>query len=132
MFLIVFNALFTKFCNCACAKKNVMLIRIRHTCVALLHKKTVLSLEISSEINFEFINFVKKRKMSPFDKTNREYYKNITFPDWVIVENIIPRNAIITFPEMTFSTITQSENVIFILLYRILDPLFSTVLDLPW
>ena len=45
MFLIVFKALFTEFCNCACAKKIVMLIRIRHTCVALLHKKTVLSLE---------------------------------------------------------------------------------------
>ena len=26
---------------------------------------------------------------------NREYYINITFPDWVIVENIIPRNVII-------------------------------------
>ena len=68
MFLIVFNALFAEFCNCACAKKIVKLIRIRHTCVALLHKKTVLSLETSSEINFEFIKFVKKRKMSPFDK----------------------------------------------------------------
>ena len=82
-------------------KKIVMLIRIRQTCVALLHKKT------------------------------REYYINITFPDWVIVENI-PRNVIITFPEMIFSTIPQSENVIFILLYRILDHLFSTVLCLPW
>ena len=43
-------------------KKIVMLIRIRHTCVALLHKKTVLSLETSSEINSEFIKFVKKGK----------------------------------------------------------------------
>ena len=25
----------------------------------------------------------------------RQYYINITFPDWVIVENIIPRNVII-------------------------------------
>ena len=66
MFHIVFNVLFTEFCNCA--KKIVKLIRIRHACVALLHKKTVLSLETSSEINFEFIKFVKKRKMSPFDK----------------------------------------------------------------
>ena len=49
-------------------KKIVKLIRIRHTCVALLHKKSVLSLETSSEINFEFIKFVKNRKMSPFDK----------------------------------------------------------------
>ena len=132
MFLIVFKALFTEFCNCACAKKIVMLIRIRHTCVASLHKKTVLSLETSSEINFEFIKFVKKGKCLPLTKTNREYYINVTFPDWVIVENIIPRNVIITFPEMIFSTITQSENVICILLYRILDPLFSIVLGLPW
>ena len=87
MFLIVFKALFTKFCNCACAKKIVMLIRILRTYVALLHKKTVLSLETSSEINFELIKFL---------------------------------------------TITQSENAIFILLYRTLDPLFSTVLGLPW
>ena len=36
-------------------KKIVMLISIRRTCVALLQKKTVLSLETSSEINFEFI-----------------------------------------------------------------------------
>ena len=84
MFLIVFHALFTEFCNCACAKKIVMLIRIRYTCVALLHKKTVLSLETSSEVNFEFIKFVKKGKCLPLTKTNREYYINITFPDWVI------------------------------------------------
>ena len=64
----MFKALFTEFCNSARAKKIVMLIRIRQTCVALIHKKTVLSLETSSEINFEFINFVKKSKMSPFDK----------------------------------------------------------------
>ena len=48
----VFKALFTEFCNCACAKKVIRLIRIRHTCVALIHKKTVLPLETSSEINF--------------------------------------------------------------------------------
>ena len=60
-------------------KKIVKLIRFRHTCVALLHKKTVLSLETTSEINFEFIKFVKKRKCLPLTKTNREYYINITF-----------------------------------------------------
>ena len=110
-----------------------MLSRIRHTCVALLHKKTVLSLETSSEINFEVINFLKKENVSLWQKQiGKEYYINITFPDWVIVENIIPRYVIITFPEMIFSTITQSENVIFILLYHMLDPLFSTVLGLPW
>ena len=79
MFLIVFNALFTEFCNCACAKKIVKLIRIRRTCVALLHKKTVLSLETSSKINFEFIKFVKKGICLPLTLTNREYYINITF-----------------------------------------------------
>ena len=97
-------------------KKNCYDYQNRHTCVALLHNKTVLSLETSSEINFEFIKFVKKGKCLPLKKTNREYYINITFPDWVIVKNIIPRNVIITFPEMIFSTITQSENVIFIIL----------------
>ena len=69
MFHIVFKALFTEFCNCACEKKIVMLIRIWHTCVASLHKKTVLSLETSSEINFEFIKFVKKGKCLPLTKT---------------------------------------------------------------
>ena len=58
---VVFKALFTEVCNYACAKKIVMLIRIRHTRVALIHKKTVFSLETSSEINFEFIKFVKKK-----------------------------------------------------------------------
>ena len=66
--------IFTEICNLACTKKIVMFIGIRHTCVALIHKKTVISLETSSEINFEFIKFVKKSKISPFDKTNREYY----------------------------------------------------------
>ena len=41
-------------------KKIVMFIRIRNTCVAFTHKKTVLSLETSSEINFEFVQFVTK------------------------------------------------------------------------
>ena len=42
--------------------------------------------------------------------------KYITIPDWVIVENIIPPapRLIITFLGMIFSTITLSENVIFI------------------
>ena len=47
------------FAICACAMV-FRLIRIRHTCVALIHKKTVLPLETSSEINFEFIKWVKK------------------------------------------------------------------------
>ena len=66
---------------------------------------------ISNLSNFE--------KCLPLTKTKREYYINSTFPDWVIAENIIPRNVIITFPKTIFTTITQSENVIFILLYRI-------------
>ena len=41
-----------------------MLFRIRHTCVALLHKKTILSLEANSEINFEFIKLLKKENVS--------------------------------------------------------------------
>ena len=59
-----------KFAIAHAQKKIVMLIRIRHTCVALIHKKTVLSLEI----NFEFIKLVKKNvKCLPLTKTNREY-----------------------------------------------------------
>ena len=65
---LVFKALFTEFFNCACTKKVIRLIRIRNTCVALIDMKTVLPLEKSLEINFEFIKFVKKCKMSPFDK----------------------------------------------------------------
>ena len=65
----VFKALFTEFCNCAFAIV-IRLIRIRHTCVALMRKKTVLPLETSSEINFKFIKCVKKCKTSPFD-TNK-------------------------------------------------------------
>ena len=50
-------------------KKIVMLIRIRHTCVALIYKKTVLLLETSSEINFDFKKIISKNcKMSPFVK----------------------------------------------------------------
>ena len=47
--------------------KIVILIKINHNCVVLKHKNTDKSLETSSEINFEFIKFVKKLKLSPFD-----------------------------------------------------------------
>ena len=51
-----------------------MLIRICHTCVALKHKKTVVSFETSSEIIFEFIKFVKNNvNCLSLTKTNREY-----------------------------------------------------------
>ena len=47
--------------------------------------------------------------------SNFRYNKiNITFSDWVIVENIISENVIITFLRMIFSTIIQSGNVILI------------------
>ena len=52
------------------AQKYVLIIRIGHTCVALKHKKTDLSLETTSEINSEFIKFENYR---PLTKTNREY-----------------------------------------------------------
>ena len=39
-------------------KTIVMLVKINHTCVALNHKKTGLSLETKSEITFDFIKFV--------------------------------------------------------------------------
>ena len=68
----VFKALFTEFCNCTCAMV-IRLIRIRHTCVALIRKRTVLPLETSLEINFEFIKCVKNVKCIPLTKTNREY-----------------------------------------------------------
>ena len=69
------------------------------------------------------------------------YHINITFPDWVIVENIMQRNVIINrgaaevYNHISRDDIfdyTLSGNVTFILLYRTLDPLFSTVLGLPW
>ena len=63
----VFKALITEFCNCACAMVTRLII-IRHTCVALIRKKTVLPLETSSEINLEFIKCVKKNVKSPFDQ----------------------------------------------------------------
>ena len=69
----MFKALFTGFCNCACAKKIVMLIKLRHTCVAFIDKKIVLSLETNSEINFEFIKFVPKKKCRQKQIVNIKY-----------------------------------------------------------
>ena len=62
-------------------------------------------------------NLLKKGKCLPLTKTIREYYINITFPDWVIVENIIPRNVIITFSEMIFFDYHQIRecNIYFII-----------------
>ena len=131
MFLSVFKALFAEFCNCACAKR---LLCLSEFVILVLHyytRKLFYHFKQAQKLNFEFIKFVKKGKCLPLTKTNREYYINITFPDWMTAENIILRNVIITFSEMIFSTITQSENVIFILLYLKLDPLFSFVLGLP-
>ena len=50
--------------------KIVMLIKIGHNCVAKKHKITDKSLETSSEINFEFINFVKNENCLPLTKLN--------------------------------------------------------------
>ena len=50
MFLIVFKALFTEFCKILRKKDSYA-----YQNSSLLHKKTVLILETSSEINFEFI-----------------------------------------------------------------------------
>ena len=75
----MFKALFTEL---RMRQKVVMLTRNRHNCVALIHKKTVLSLETSSIINFEFINFLKKYvKCLPLTKTIREYqiFGNLRF-----------------------------------------------------
>ena len=48
-------SLFTEFCNCA---DSYSYQNSSYLCC----KKTVLSLETSSEINFEFIKFVKNKK----------------------------------------------------------------------
>ena len=48
-------------------KKIVMIIRIGHTCVALKHKKTDLSLETSSESVSKFVNIC---ILSPLTKLN--------------------------------------------------------------
>ena len=109
-----------------CLSEFVILVLHYYTRKLFYHFKQ------AQKLNFKFIKFVKKGKCLPLTKTNREYYINITFPDWMIVENFILRNVIITFSETIFSSLTQSENVIFILLYRKLDPLFSTILGLPW
>ena len=56
MFLFVFKALFTEFCYCACAKKTVMIIRIRHTCVALIHKKKKQAQELISNLSKSYVH----------------------------------------------------------------------------
>ena len=76
---------------------------------------------------------------------NTNYYINITFPERVIVENIIPRNVIINRGAAEVDNhISRDDifdyhpsrecNIYFIIPNRTLDPLFSTVcflLDLP-
>ena len=77
-----------------------------------------------------------------------EYYINITFPERVIVENIIPRNVIINQGAVEVDNHISRDgifdyhplrecNIYFIIANRILDPLFSTVcflldLHVPW
>ena len=62
-------------------KKIVMHMKIGHTCVGLKHKKTDLSIETWSEINFEFIKFVKNCKLSPFDKNKKKNFKCLVIFD---------------------------------------------------
>ena len=49
--------LFTEFCKCACAKKCYAYQNASYF-VAIIHKKFVLSLETSLEINFKLIKFI--------------------------------------------------------------------------
>ena len=69
---------------------------------------------------------------------NMEYYTNITFPERVIVENVIPRNVIINrgaagvdnhiSRDDIFDYLSLREcKIYFIIPNRTLDPLFSTV-----
>ena len=75
-----------------------------------------------------------------------EYYINITFPERVKVENIIPRNVIINPGAAEVDNHISRDDIFdchplrecsiyFIIPNRTLDPLFSTLcflLDLPW
>ena len=56
---------------------------------------------------------------------------NITFPERVIVENIIPRNMIINrgYLWMIFSTITLSRKVIFIFIIPHVNSQYKTSID---
>ena len=81
-----------------------------------------------------------------FILTFTSYYINITFPERVTVENIIPRNVIINRGAAEVDNhISRDDifdyhplrerNIYFIIPNRTLDPLFSTVcfhLGLPW
>ena len=83
---------------------------------------------------------------SPSLKQRVILYINITFPERVIVENIIPRNLIINRGAAKVDNhISRDDifgyhplrecNIYFIIPNRALDPLFATVcflLDLPW
>ena len=76
----------------------------------------------------------------------QRYYINITFPERVIVENLIPRNVIINRGAAEVDNhISRDDafdyhplrecNIYFIIPNRTLDPLFSTIcflLDVPW
>ena len=142
--ICLFSVMF-KLCSLVCLKLYSLNFSIAHAqksllclsefVILVLHyyaRKLFYHFKQAQKLNFAFIKFVKKGKCLPLTKTNRGYHINITFPDWMIVENIILRNVIITFSEMIFLTTTQSKNVIFILLYRKIDPLFSTFLGRLW
>ena len=101
--------------NFAIAHAQKRLLCLSEFVILVLHyctRKLFYHLKQAQKSVSNLSNFQKKGRCLPLTKTNREYYINIMFPDWVIVENI-PRNVIITFQEMIFSTFTQSENEIF-------------------
>ena len=69
------------------------------------------------------------------------YFINITFPDWVIVENIIPRNVIINRGAAEVDNHDSRHDIfvyhpirvcnIYFIIPNIIDLLFSIVLGLP-
>ena len=69
------------------------------------------------------------------------YYINITFPDWVIVENIIPRIVIINRGTAEVDNHISRDDIfgyhpirecnIYFIIPNVRS-FFSTVLDLPW
>ena len=71
-----------------------------------------------------------------------EYYINITFPDWMLVENIIQRNVIINRGAAEVDDHILRDNIfdyhqirdcnIYVIIPNIRSSLFSSVLDLPW
>ena len=89
--------------NFAIAHAQKRLVCFSEFVILVLHyytRKLFYHLKQAQKSISNLSNLLKKEIVS--QKTNREYYINISFPDWVIDENFIPRNVIITFPVMIF------------------------------